>query len=875
MGIVLQWWLIFLLMGLGFLPLTTYVFRGFDDGGWMFAKTIGLFLVSWLVWTLNCTGLALFQQSTIVITLLVLAAVNYAALFIFRKMRTKRRGTSSSAFTERAVSVPTILIEEAVFLALFGLWVYIIGFKPEAYGTEKFMDYGFMTAMTRSLTMPFEDMWFAGSKVNYYYGGQYIATLLVKMTGVTTGEGYNLMRAIVASLSFSLPASLGYQLMRDKLEARCADHAGAFSHGRAGAASEKHTGHAASAGAESKKRAGQSGRADRRSKLPYLTGALAGAAVAYCGNGHYIIYGIIKPIIAKLTGQSYSYWFPDSTRYIGYNPDVGDKTIHEFPAYSTVLGDLHAHYVNIIFVVTVIAIVYAWARKVKMPETNPFSAAAVRAGAVTAGRPAAHGGNYAGVRVSVTDGGSAAEKNQAARAGKHAEADMAAADGQAASAVNGTSEDSAADRSLLESGILAAKKHFGKGGKAQDGFHFTTEEVLQIISPEILLVGLMTGVFRWTNFWDFPIYYVTCGSIIFFVNLRTYRRNLPKFILIMVLEALVMLAVGAVCALPFTANFDMISSHVGFTHSHTAFYQLAVLWGLPFACCIAYIVGLILDRRQEMNRLSGTGADRCGGYAHHLDTPDLAVLMWSLCAMGLVFLPEVIYVKDIYGGDYYRANTMFKLTYQAFILFGVCMAYIITRALAGASIRPHMSVARRRVVRLISAAALVCLLLTGGYIFKACSSWFGNVLRPENRVSTDASVFVSESFLSDFEAISWLNTHVSGTPTILEAPGDSYSDYERVSVATGLPTVAGWYVHEWLWRSDTVELNQRLADIETIYTSTDAAAVKALIEKYNIAYIYIGRLEREKYPSLNDTLLQSIGETVYSNGADTYILKVQ
>ena len=855
MGIVLQWWLIFLLMGLGFLPLATYVFRGFDDGGWMFAKTIGdggwmfaktigLFLVSWLVWTLNCTGLALFQQSTIVITLLVLAAVNYASLFIFRKMQTKRRRTGASGPADHEISVSTILIEEAVFFALFGLWVYIIGFKPEAYGTEKFMDYGFMTAMTRSLTMPFEDMWFAGSKVNYYYGGQYIATLLVKMTGVTTGEGYNLMRAIVASLSFCLPASLGCQLMRDKLEARHADHAGRAHSGKSGASSEKQ---AVSGGTESKKRA------DRRSKLPYLTGALAGAAVACCGNGHYVIYGIIKPIIARVMGRSYSYWFPDSTRYIGYNPDVGDKTIHEFPAYSTVLGDLHAHYVNIIFVVTVIAIVYAWARKVRMPEVNPFSAAAARAGTA----------------ISTAGGEIAAGKGQGTQP-----------------AADGASEDSAADRSLLESGIRAAKKYFGRGGRAQGSFRFTTEEVLQlispeillvglIISPEILLVGLMTGVFRWTNYWDFPIYYVTCGSILFFVNLRTYRRKLPKFIFIMAMEALVMLAVGAVCALPFTANFDMISSHVGLTHSHTAFYQLAVLWGLPFACCIAYIVGLILDRRQEMNRLSGTGADRCGGYAHHLDTPDLAVLMWSLCAMGLVFLPEVIYVKDIYGGDYYRANTMFKLTYQAFILFGVCMAYIITRALAGASIRPHMSVARRRVVRLISAAALVCLLLTGGYIFKACSSWFGNVLRPENRVSTDASVFVSESFLSDFEAISWLNTHVSGTPTILEAPGDSYSDYERVSVATGLPTVAGWYVHEWLWRSDTVELNQRLADIETIYTSTDAAAVKALIEKYNIAYIYIGRLEREKYPSLNDTLLQSIGETVYSNGADTYILKVQ
>ena len=96
-----------------------------------------------------------------------------------------------------------------------------------------------------------------------------------------------------------------------------------------------------------------------------------------------------------------------------------------------------------------------------------------------------------------------------------------------------------------------------------------------------------------------------------------------------------------------------------------------------------------------------------------------------------------------------------------------------------------------------------------------------------------------------------------------------------MSVATGLPTVAGWYVHEWLWRSDTTELNQRLADIETIYTSTDADTVKSLIEKYNITYIYIGQLEREKYSSLNDTLLQSLGETVYSNGEDTYILKVQ
>ena len=47
---------------------------------------------------------------------------------------------------------------------------------------------------------------------------------------------------------------------------------------------------------------------------------------------------------------------------------------------------------------------------------------------------------------------------------------------------------------------------------------------------------------------------------------------------------------------------------------------------------------------------------------------------------------------------------------------------------------------------------------------------------------------------------------IEGQPVVLEANGDSYSDYERVSAMTGLPTVLGWYVHEWLWRGDPADL---------------------------------------------------------------------
>ena len=60
----------------------------------------------------------------------------------------------------------------------------------------------------------------------------------------------------------------------------------------------------------------------------------------------------------KLSGYE-DYWFPNSTRYIGHNPLTDDQCIHEFPSYSFVLGDLHAHVVNVMFVLLTVGILYA------------------------------------------------------------------------------------------------------------------------------------------------------------------------------------------------------------------------------------------------------------------------------------------------------------------------------------------------------------------------------------------------------------------------------------------------------------------------------------------------------------------------------------
>src|SRR5699024_7776293 len=60
---------------------------------------------------------------------------------------------------------------------------------------------------------------------------------------------------------------------------------------------------------------------------------------------------------------------------------------------------------------------------------------------------------------------------------------------------------------------------------------------------------------------------------------------------------------------------------------------------------------------------------------------DIFAGVLGVCAIGLFVIPEIVYVRDIYEEYYARSNTMFKLTYQAFILFGIVMGYIITRFL--------------------------------------------------------------------------------------------------------------------------------------------------------------------------------------------------
>ena len=714
------WYLLALVLGAVAMPLTGRLFRRFQDRGWMFSKVTAIAVSGFLTWFLVAVKIIKFTTMTCIVVTLVCAA---ASLILY--CREQKAGFECIPFAH----LDLVYAEELLFFAAFLLWTYFAGFHPAAYGTEKFMDYGFMEAMMRSKTLPATDLWYSQGKINYYYGGQYFAVFLTKLSGAKVELTYNLMRTFVAGLAFAMPFSLVHQMVTDRL--------------------------------------GKT-RSRWKKALPSVTGILAGISVSIAGNMHYVVYGQIIPFIQKLKGEEVSsYWFPDATRYIGFNPDVEDKTIHEFPCYSFVLGDLHAHVVDIMFVLLLLGLLYAWMKKVRTTEL---------------------------------------------------------------------------------SGESMSRREFWKK---------------QLLMPQLLATGALLGMFHWTNYWDFVIYFVvTCGAALF-MNIIGQKGKIRWALGVTAAQAAEILILATVIILPFTLQFDTSNmvQGIALAQHHSLPHQLLVLWGLPGILTILFVVSLLVEKLR--------GAEQKSLY-HLLASirlPDLFAVLLGLCAIGLVLIPELVYVRDIYENRNARANTMFKLTYQAYIMFGMTMIYAIFRLLI---------IGKNKILKVLAFIGLFFFVWTCGYFGNSVHSWFGEVWKPSQYKGLNATAFLETDFPEDVNGIRWLKENISDAPVVLEANGDSYSEYERVSAMTGLPTIMGWYVHEWLWRGNLSDLNAKIEEIQEIYTSTDETRVKELLEEYNVSYIFVGSCERNKYGAdMNNDLLKSLGEVVFQDSEyPTYIVKI-
>ena len=185
---------------------------------------------------------------------------------------------------------------EAVFLLTFAAAVVWVGYSPDVWNTEKPMDMAFISATLASDQIPPHDPWMAGEELNYYYLGHLATGLLVRLSGVEPSAGYNLALAALLALSAAAAFGVGSAIAR-----------------AGGAARPVLAGLAASA-------------------LLLLVGTPRGGARALEHEGDLIRFD----------------WFGPSR--------VIEDTINEFPFFSFLLGDLHAHVLAIPFTLLVVAL---------------------------------------------------------------------------------------------------------------------------------------------------------------------------------------------------------------------------------------------------------------------------------------------------------------------------------------------------------------------------------------------------------------------------------------------------------------------------------------------------------------------------------------
>ena len=77
-------------------------------------------------------------------------------------------------------------------------------------------------------------------------------------------------------------------------------------------------------------------------RIAQVLGGAATVLTLYGGNLHSALYSLFHSLMPT---TKEAFYFPDSTRFIGFDPPTGDKGFTEFIAYAFAAGDLHAHVV--------------------------------------------------------------------------------------------------------------------------------------------------------------------------------------------------------------------------------------------------------------------------------------------------------------------------------------------------------------------------------------------------------------------------------------------------------------------------------------------------------------------------------------------------
>ncbi len=811
--LALRWYLVVQAFGLAALPLCLALLRHLPDRGYGVSKPLGLLVAGWLFWLLTTFGWTYNTAGGILVALALLVAVGLSLTssllpLSFQWLREHWR---------------VVLVTECLFALAFAAWCLVRAHMPciETAGGEKWMEIAFLRAILRSRTFPPHDPWLSGFAISYYYFGYVIVAMLTRLAAVPPPVAFNLGIATLFGLASTGAFSLAFNLIH--------------------------------AGREETDVQAQAPQWRWQSFLGGLSGSLLVTVMGNLGGLLEMLHargvgpaafwawldvrGVREPPPPFVEGswepRRFFWWWSPSRVIQDYTP-WGDlqEVIDEFPAFSFILGDMHPHVLALPFVLLTLSLAF-----------NLYLRVSRAASAKSRGRFSAFHLTLWELFVYAVCLGGLGFLN--------------------------TWDFPIYLFVVVASCALARLRltpdvpgmHFG----LLFGFLLVTGVLLYLpfwIGFQSQAGGLLFNLFNATRL---PQFVVMFGPLIFiasaFVFAEARRRDLrPREVIKWTLLAIA----GAAAGLAFVLGLVLTLVRLGVLPSRGAVvYLSAWLRGGPIpglegvSNARALIADSLLSRL--LNPWTAVGliafliaiALLLRNNLPDSQSTNFVLLLFAVGAL-LTLTVEFVYLRDNFGT---RMNTVFKFYFQAWVMWGVAGAYALTRFI------------RRR-----GWAAIVALLLVAAGMVYPVLAIRARAREYGAPPTLDGTKYLAHLHPHDYAAIAWLNDNVDGAPVILEAPADRYRAYVyegRVSAHTGLPTLLGWAGHEHQWRGNYEEQARREPDIETLYTSTDPAEILTLMDEYDVSYVYVGPVERERYPSPGLAKFAGLLDVVYDTGEVT------
>lgn len=810
---IIVWWIVIGGIGILAFPLTRAVFRGFKDGGYPIARLVGLLVVAWGAWILGSIGVPV-SALTILFVLVLLALLSLGLAWRDRE--------SLKVYVQEHKR--EILWTEIFALGFF-LFDLLIRFgNPDlwhpGYGGEKPMDFSYLNAVLKSSTFPPYDPWFAGGYINYYYYGFVIVGMPIKLIGLIPSIAYNLVLPTLFALLALAGYSVGYNLVQStgalnrRLNPRLAGTAAALALvvlGNLGTAKMFYEGF--------KKLGTEPG--DESST------ALVGLAQTVRGVGRFLtLDGSLDYPLHQ--------WYWNPSRSI--TPGEGEPgPITEFPFFTFLYADLHAHMISRPLTVLAVGWSLSWvlaSRKKVKHRWLDFGLGLLIGGMILGSLRPTNTWDFPVYWVlgalAVLYGARSVDRPQ-----------VPVEEIRESIWWNFT-----AGIRRLDSILWRLKERLG-------GWY---EAIAGIITATLLLV---LAQFMYQPYHQaYGLGYVAAdlweGSRTSLADFLTVH-GLFLFILVswMVWESINWMAETPLSAL----------SRLKPARGLIILAVLVMVFAVFYVAGVGYAIGLLAVPLMLWVGILLLRRDQAAGKQF--------VLVLVGVGLALTFVVEVVVLR----GDIGRMNTVFKFYLQVWELFslasGAALAWLISEV-------PYW---RRGLRRVWLGATAAFVFMTALYPLTAAPAKVKDRMDSEAPKTLDGMQFMAfadnyynlgyqVSLDEDYEAIRWMQDNVEGSPVIVEANVPEYRWGSRFTIYTGLPGVLGWRWHQSQQRvaSPDSGVDQRLFDITDFYLTDSLEEAEEFLQSYGVRYVIVGGLERIYYAEVRPCYPAEQGVTCNLSG---------